>query len=128
MMSRGAAADGVGGQGPGVVGGQTICGLAQLATLALRDDLAFWPFDGLDINGDNYRGRHVCAEIYPRLLLRQNVDHLGLGNDDRDARESAWYLCQKSKDGRLEELFEVPSTLTKDEHVRVQYEGWVLGV
>jgi hypothetical protein len=130
MMNRGAAADCVGGRGPGVVGGQTICGLAQLAELAKRDDLdlAFWPFDGLDINGDNYSGKHICAEIYPRLLLHEDVDHLELGNDDRDARESAWYLCQKSKDGRLEELFDVPSSLTNDERVRVQREGWVLGV
>ncbi len=60
-------ADAVGGQGYGSVGGQTICGLHQIALMLEREDIAWWPFDGLDITSDAYKGKHVGVEIYPGI-------------------------------------------------------------
>ena len=64
--------DAVGGSGEGAVGGQTVCGLYQIGRLMdadiIRDQVAWWPFDGPDIDGPAYKGKHVGLEIYPAIF------------------------------------------------------------
>lgn len=116
-------ADCVGGMGEGLVGGQTICGLRQLATLLLRPDVAWWPFDGLDIRGPSYEGKHVGVEIYPSALRPAHVPR----SDDNDARESCLYMRRADADGSLPALTDL-GRLASGEAACVLSEGWIIGI
>lgn len=130
-------ADAVGGQGEGVVGGQTICGLAQISRL-LRDaeasgiQLRCWPHDGLNIAAAAYAGSHVLVEVYPSMHRPATAAR----TDANDALWSALALDAIVRSGRLEEfgLFRcddggggtasVPLALAN----QIRLEGWIFGI
>lgn len=116
-----APADAVGGQGAGIVGGQTICGLHQIRLMLDIPTIAWWPFDGLNINDDAYTGMHVGIEIYPSALLPDHVPH----NDDNDAEQSCLYVRNADHADQLANLM----TLHAPQFVeQIQREGWIVGM
>ncbi len=118
-------ADAVGGMGEGIVGGQTICGLKQIARLLDCENLAWWPFDGLEISSDAYTGKHVCVEIYPTALRPEHVPQ----TDDNDAMHTCLTVRDVDESGGLTELMNL-SALARDSDLRrrVLLEGWILGM
>ncbi|WP_417735654.1 hypothetical protein [Rosistilla oblonga] len=114
-------ADTTGGIGEGIVGGQTICGLRQIATMLHRTDIAWWPFDGLDVNSPAYHGKHVGVEIYPSAV-REGPQL----SDDHDASETCLAVRAADKSGKLEELMQLSTT--RQASLRVLKEGWILGM
>lgn len=117
------SADAVGGIGHGVVGGQTICGLRQISHMLEWDDVAWWPFDGLDVNGEAYRERHVAIEIYPSALRPADI----VQNDDNDADFSCRYIRDADKENRLQSLLCL-SMLKAQFTDQVKAEGWIVGM
>jgi hypothetical protein len=131
-------ADAVGGRGQGVVGGQTICGLHQLALMLGIENVAWWPFDGLDINNKTYDGKHVGVETYPRLYADHGwpVRPFSVGDrDDRDAWRTCRYVQHADRPKIKNRLPMVPDlpvimSLTNWPHLpvsQVRQEGWILG-
>lgn len=116
-------ADGVGGRGEGIVGGQTICGLRQIARMLDWPDLAWWPFDGLDIGHAAYEGKHVAIEIYPSALRPAHIPQ----TDDNDARHSCLYAQEADRHSKLKSLLNL-SALAPHHAARVRCEGWIVGM
>ncbi len=116
-------ADCVGGQGGGIVGGQTICGLYHIAHLLILDTVKWWPFDGLDIHDPIYTGKHVAVEIYPSALRPPDVQQ----SDDNDSLHSCLYVRNADQSGRLGALMDL-SGLRSECHAKVLKEGWILGM
>ncbi|MBZ0111816.1 MAG: hypothetical protein K8J08_05105, partial [Thermoanaerobaculia bacterium] len=113
----------VGGQGAGAVGGQTLCGLYFLEQLASAQDLkvAFWPFDGIDLDGPEYEGRHVGFEIYP-----DGVRPRGLPKSDlNDALSAALWMAEMDRRGDLASV--LTASMPEDQLSRVLVEGWIAG-
>lgn len=110
----------------GTVGGQTIVGLLLLHELleTARDrgiPVAVWPFDGVDITADAYRGRHVMFEPYPSSIRAPDKAR----SDWNDAE--ACVLCIQGADqsGRLSGMLDLCSLGTEID--RVLFEGWIVG-
>ncbi|MEI6236275.1 MAG: UvrD-helicase domain-containing protein [Planctomycetota bacterium] len=108
----------------GAVGGQTICGLLELANLIeglkrCETNVTFWPFDGLQVDASEYSNNHVGVEIYPSLVRPDDVEQ----TDENDALYSAiWFKDQDAK-GLLSQVLNL-SRLASDES-RIRKEGWV---
>ena len=117
------SADALGGIGHGVVGGQTICGLRQISEMLAWDDVAWWPFDGLDITTDPYVGRHVAIEIYPSALVPVGI----IQTDDIDADYSCRYVRDADVQDQLLPLLNL-SQLQPQYAERVMLEGWIVGM
>jgi hypothetical protein len=113
----------VGGRGEGIVGGQTICGLRQIAAMLDWDDVAWWPFDGLDVQSDAYANKHVGVEIYPSALRPANVPQ----TDANDAYHSCSYTQRADRLGRLALLLNL-TQLQPQCAQRVMQEGWIVGM
>ena len=123
--SRPKPADAVGGQGEGAVGGQTICGLAHITKLLKREDLAWWPFDGLHINDPAFAGKHVAVEIYPEIKRPKDIRK----SDENDSIVTCKYVRWHDKNGRLETVMDLRPVLNnKDLVERIRQEGWILGM
>ena len=120
--SRPKAADAVGGQGAGIVGGQTICGLYQIARMLGDPAIAWWPFDGFDIQAEAYAGKHVGIEIYPSALRPVHVAQ----DDDADAYHSCLCLRDADRADNLRALAVV--TPPADLRERIRVEGWIVGM
>jgi hypothetical protein len=120
--SRPKPADAVGGQGEGIVGGQTICGLHQIAQMLDDELVTWWPFDGLGITGEAYRDKHVGVEIYPSALRPDDVAQ----DDDNDAYHSCLYVRDADHADELAGLMTLdpPAELLD----RIQVEGWIIGM
>ena len=132
-------ADAVGGRGKGSVGGQTICGLHQLALMVGIENVAWWPFDDLDISDDAYKGKHVGVEIYPSIYRAKGWpvnDFTVRDVHDRDAWRSCRYVQHADRPNIPGRLPTVPNlshimTLTQWPHLsgnQIRQEGWILGV
>ncbi len=120
--SRPKAADAVGGQGAGIVGGQTICGLHQIARMLGDPAIAWWPFDGFDIQAEAFAGKHVGIEIYPSAFRPAHVAR----DDDADAYHSCLYLRDADRADELRDLAVIaPPTDLRD---RIRKEGWIVGM
>ncbi len=113
----------VGGQGPGMVGGQTVCGLRQIAALLDRPDIGWWPFDGLDASAAAYAGRHVGVEVYPAMFVPDFISK----SDDNDARCTCAALGNADRLGWLVEWMNL-GALSANNRLTVLKEGWILGV
>lgn len=116
-------ADVVGGQGEGVVGGQTICGLHHIARMLDRESLSWWPYDGPDIADRRYEGRHVGVEIYPAMFVPPFVRK----SDENDARYTCWGLQAADRMGWLKQWMNLGALSDKNK-ASVLKEGWILGV
>ena len=116
-------ADAVGGQGKGVVGGQTICGLKQIPRLLDLPSVKWWPYDGLDLHDDSYKNKHVGVEIYPAVFLPADVPK----SDDNDAKYTCQALQTADRLGWLRNWGDL-SGLGLADRETVLKEGWVLGV
>lgn len=87
------------------------------------DDLAWWPFDGLDINSEAYQDKHVAVEIYPSALRPAGV----IQSDDNDAVHSCLYARDADRSNQLQ-------TVLSLDQVQPQYgadilsEGWIVGM
>jgi hypothetical protein len=81
----------------------------------------FWPFDGWE----DPDGFSVVAEVYPSLWSRSFPSD-GRTTDQHDAYSVAAWMRNTDRDGRLAEFFH-PS-LTSEESMQAQIEGWILGV
>ncbi len=108
---------------PGSVAKSTHAGLPWLRYLRrhLGGRVHFWPFDGWEIPV----GHSVIAEVYPALWNRSFVRN-GRTDDQHDAYSTAEWMRCADIDGSLASFFD-PS-LTPDERIQVQIEGWILGV
>lgn len=125
----------------GSVGGQTICGLAQITALMkseVSNRIAFWPFDGLNIGDEAYANKHVCVEIYPAIYPDADwpvPEATGEEDHDRDA----WRACRFAQHadrvevtgrithrrlGELMNLSDLPTGINE----QVRQEGWILGI
>lgn len=120
--SRPKAADAVGGQGAGLVGGQTICGLHQIARMLDDPFSAWWPFDGFDIRDQAYLGKHVGIEIYPSAFRPAHVAR----DDDADAYHSCLYLRDADRADELSSLAVIAPPV--DLRERIRKEGWIVGM
>lgn len=114
--------------GNGAVGGQTICGMKQLAELiqSIEDrdlPVAFWPFDGLSLSDPYYQGKHVGIEIYPTLYRPAHA----VRSDANDAMYSAVYCRNQDVIGEIGSQMCIDVADRKDE-VFIRQEGWILGV
>ncbi|MEM7474642.1 MAG: hypothetical protein AAF483_06580, partial [Planctomycetota bacterium] len=119
--SRPKPADAVGGTGEGIVGGQTICGLRQIAKMLDRSDIAWWPYDGFSIDSPSYHGKHVGVEIYPSAV-REGPQI----SDDHDASVTCLAVHDADSAGRLRSMLHLdPPTKVRD---RIRKEGWILGM
>jgi hypothetical protein len=133
-------ADGVGANGECSVGGQTICGLHHIALMLEREDVAWWPFDGLDMAGDAYEGKHVGVEIYPALYPHAGWPVGGFAVTDVKDKD-AWRACRFVQNadrptlpGRLPGIpplanlcnlvVRLPGAYSR---TQVREEGWILG-
>lgn len=114
-------ADAVGGTGEGIVGGQTICGFRQLAKMLDRSDIAWWPFDGLDILSEAYVGKHVGVEIYPSAVRPGPQE-----SDEHDATETCLAISGADERGDLEKLMQL--NIPKEFQDQVIKEGWIIGM
>lgn len=83
--------------------------------------LHFWPFDGWAIPA----GRSAVAEVYPSLWSRSFAREDRTA-DQHDAFAVAEWMRRADLDGSLSE-FLAPS-LTPEERVVAQVEGWILGI
>lgn len=119
--SRPASADAVGGIGEGIVGGQTICGIRQIGKMLHRSDIAWWPFDGLNIQSNSYRNKHVAIEIYPSAV-REGPQR----SDDHDASETCRAVRDADANGSLRELMNLQ--VSQDNESRILKEGWIIGM
>lgn len=115
-------ADAVGGTGEGVVGGQTICGLRQIGRMLHRKDIAWWPFDGLDMNLPPYVGKHVGVEIYPSAIRQGPMQ-----SDDHDASETCLAVRAVDTSGRLGSLLRL-NIESEEVKQRILIEGWIVGM
>ncbi|MBA4192163.1 MAG: hypothetical protein C0467_29660 [Planctomycetaceae bacterium] len=125
----------------GSVAGQTLCGLLQLVSLMksqLSKRIAFWPFDGLDIENEAYTNKHVCVEIYPSIYADRDwpVPEAVLTEEhDRDAWRACRFIQHADRAAipdrvtprNLRELMHL-SDLPAGIHQDVHREGWILGV
>jgi hypothetical protein len=116
-------ANAVGGMGLGIVGGQTICGIPQIGRLLARQDVAVWPFDGLDIADPSYADKHVAVEIYPSAIRPAGVPQ----TDENDARCSTEYVQEHDAAGTLQFLLNLTG-ISGQYQQQVQLEGWILGM
>ncbi|MCB9893338.1 MAG: hypothetical protein H6839_02695 [Planctomycetes bacterium] len=117
------------------VAGQTLCGLPQLNQM-IKDieeaglRVAFWPFDGLDVSDEAYKGKHVGVEVYPSIFPDDGWPIEGQNADDNNARD-AWKTVKGvaawDNAGELAAQMDL-SQLTDGEKSQVQLEGWILGV
>ncbi|MEI6497153.1 MAG: cobalamin biosynthesis protein CbiG [Actinomycetota bacterium] len=117
--------------GAGCVGSQALTGIAMLARLRRRADIAerqiVWPFEtGLSVDRIAASPDSVVlAEVWPSLVPLDLTTH-----DVRDAAQvsglAAW-LAALDRRGDLAELFS-PATNPADTAVVMGEEGWVLGV
>jgi hypothetical protein len=112
---------------PGTVGGQSLLGMAKLRELmqfceGASIKLRFWPFDGLDITAEEYRGAHVGVEPYPSAMRPAGVEQ----TDENDALHSALYVQAADRAGELGRLFDLTGLQPADQE-RVRFEGWILG-
>ena len=117
--------------GAGCVGSQALTGIAMLARLRRRADIAqrlmVWPFEtGLSVERiEASPGAVVLAEVWPSQVDLDLATH-----DVRDAAQvsglAAW-LAALDRRGDLAELFS-PAIDTVDTAVVMGEEGWVLGV
>ena len=118
-------ADAVGGMGEGIVGGQTICGMNQIARMLEVKTLAWWPFDGINISDPSYAGKHVAIEIYPSMLRPAGIEQ----SDDNDGKYSAIAMCEADRSGRLAELLNLERCgMSQIDQRLVRLEGWIAGV
>ncbi|MFW5652999.1 MAG: hypothetical protein ACOC0P_03050, partial [Planctomycetota bacterium] len=136
----------------GVVGGQTICGLRQLAMLieatqrsAAAEDtglsLCCWPHDGLDLESDAYRDAHVLLEIYPAMHRPANIPRSDAADAEWAARGlqaiaermqfgtgSSAPLSREAIMNALQRAgIEVPDMATEIDAV-IRLEGWIAGM
>jgi len=81
----------------------------------------FWPFDGWTIPP----GKSVIAEVYPSLWNR-SFPRADRTPDQHDAYSVAAWLKMADLDGSLTDFLE-PS-LSQDDRVVAQTEGWIIGV
>jgi hypothetical protein len=81
----------------------------------------FWPFDGWKIPA----GRPVVAEVYP-AQWRRSFAIEDRTADQHDAYSAAAWMRQADHNGALEGFFE-PS-LTEEDRVIADIEGWILGI
>ena len=108
----------------GVVATSTHAGIPWLNCLRnnLRGRVHFWPFDGLA----PVPGKHVVAEVYPRLFRPCYDRPPGLTDDQYDA----WVVCSWLRDtDRANQLgrYFAP-VLLPNERNTVRIEGWMLGL
>ena len=115
-------ANAVGGQGEGIVGGQTLCGLRFLHELASHSRIAFWPFDGLSAADGSYGHRHVAIEIYPSGLRPHTVAQ----SDVNDALYSCQWVQTHDRSGVLASWLDV-THLDAEIQPIVLLEGWIVG-
>ena len=124
----------------GSVGGQTLLGIAWLARLLERPELAsrhaVWPFsDGFVVPGTSglmAGGRLTVAEVYPRLSDdAATAGGTAFSHPIRDAaqvRTLAALLAKRAGEGRLAGWFGLPAGLSVADRDRcVAEEGWILG-
>jgi hypothetical protein len=138
-----AAADMLG--GPTAVAGQTICGLFHIAQMLQEEavNVAWWPFDGLEIDGEAYQDKHVAVEIYPSIFPMGGWDivqaAVGLPADadhDRDAWRSTRLVQHADRPDiparlpGITGLWEMLNLnwLGQAQGTRVRKEGWMIGV
>ena len=86
-----------------------------------RTQLAFWPFDGLDINADAYHGRHVFAEIYCALYRPKSIAK----SDCTDAYCTNQWLAEMDTQGHLTQLM---CLRDKNKESQLRREGWIIGM
>jgi len=119
---RPAPANGVGGNGDGAVGGQTLCGLQFLSKFIARNDVRAWPFDGLDLS--SYKDGHLLVELYPTGLRPRSIRQ----SDLADAACACETLRFADRAGRLDDFLRVPRAVVETAADRVAKEGWIAGV
>ncbi len=108
---------------PGSVAKSTHAGIPWLRSMrqTLGPAVHFWPFDGWAAKSDI----HVVAEVYPSLW-RGRYPVEGRTPDQQDAYTASRWLQETDLAGNLIQFFN-PS-LTADEQVVAEVEGWILGV
>jgi hypothetical protein len=108
---------------PGSVAKSTHSGLPWLRYIRQKvgGRVHFWPFDGWDI----LDGRSALVEVYPRLW-NHLFPTIGLSPDQHDAYSVAAWLRHTDLEGGLASYF-APS-LTPNERMVAQIEGWILGI
>ena len=131
----------------GSVAGQTICGLKQIAQMLSWEDVAWWPFDGLNIEDDAYKSKHVGVEVFPGLYPVSAHNLVGPDHSEhcRDARRSAEFIWEEDKNNRLHgkggllnPFGAMPETESDNrgeenqvrqpqDEDRIRVEGWIVG-
>lgn len=117
--------------GAGVVGGQTLLGIA--AAKRLLDELgpagAVWPFSfgwRAPTAADLEPLRALIVEVYPSLFPVKPEP--GEVKDRAQVRETAEHLARLDEQGKLAALFAPPKTATAEDVAAVEREeGWILG-
>ncbi len=115
--------------GAGVVGGQSMLGIAALKTL-VADDIRVWPqvtgFGALDL--DALQGvSTVIAEVLPPMY--DGTAHSGEVKDAAMIRLTAEALANADDKGELAAMFAAPKGLGEDQvAIAATEEGWILGV
>lgn len=118
--------------GAGVVGGQTILGIAMLARLVKdwEPAVAVWPFGtgwNALTNADVEPLSIVVAEVWPSLLPQKPEP--GEVKDETQVRTLAQHLLRLDEKGELGALFAPPAKATDKLKAQVEgEEGWILGV
>lgn len=108
---------------PGSVAKSTHAGLPWIAFLRkhLRDSLHCWPFDGWS----PAPGKFVIAEVYPSLWSRNFASENRIP-DQHDAYTIARWLRETDAEGSFHNY--LSPTLTSEEKLLADIEGWILGV
>lgn len=115
--------------GAGVVGGQSMLGIAALKAL-VADDIRVWPlqtgFGGLDLEA--LQGvSTVVAEVLPPMY--EGTSHTGEVKDAAMVRSVAEALAAADDKGELGVMFAAPKGLNATQaEIAATEEGWILGV
>lgn len=115
-------------QGAGVVGSQTLLGIARLARFldesGHADQVAVWPFETGFATA--FEKPVVFAEIYPSLFTLASHNEV---KDQAQVRTVAEAFARFDADGRLATLLDRPPMLSDGEvATSIAEEGWVLGI
>lgn len=92
----------------GSVSGQSLLGMKKMRQMMLACKragvrLRVWPFDGLNLRGDEYNDCHLAIELYPTAIRPADVSQ----TDSNDALHSAEFIQEMDLEGRLLHLLDL---------------------
>jgi hypothetical protein len=110
----------------GTVGGQSLVGILAIRNLLAQSarrniPVAVWPFDGLSIGDQAYKGAHVMIEPYPSAVRAADV----MQTDESDALACAAHLRTTDRTGSLYSLLDLSAIRPEDAPI-VAIEGWII--